>query len=273
MEEILSAILILCGVEKCRESFCKKIDDAIVELCRIIDDGNEEHIAKILYILLMACQYRSTCMDFQVDSDLIFKTAMKYINSCNFLCSLRLLQLQTLQVDLKPLHSNKISLINNLSSPFHKVPFSFPNIFRCIFPIYSHLVEFFQVRLFTLQVLVKMKTHEIFETMLNVESIIPSVENYREKLNLLQNLQYNEELASSNGEDFVEIAIVKFLFGNLYINFQYLWEPTQNLIRSYLENSQSIWPTMEHQLNEAVTNTLDSVKMMENFSVNFEGIF
>lgn len=103
--------------------------------------------------------------------------------------------------------------------------------------------------------------------MLNVESIIPSIENYREKLNLLQKLEYSDELASCS------VAIVKFLFGNLYINFQYLWEPTQKLIRSHLENNQSIWPTMQDQLEYSVTNILDNVKIMQNFSVNFEGTF
>lgn len=136
VEEILSAILIMSGVEKCRKSFCKKTDNAIAQLCIIIkdEDGNEEHIAKILYILLMAYQYRITCSDFlQVDLDYIFETAMKYVNSCNYLCSLRLLQLQTFHNDLKPSHYNKNSLFNNLSSPFHKVQVSFLCIFSCIF--------------------------------------------------------------------------------------------------------------------------------------------
>lgn len=124
MEEILSAILILSGVEKCRESFCKKTDYAIAQLCLIIKDKdeNEENTAKILYTLLMAYHYRSKCSDFlDVNLDNIFETAMKYVNSCNYLCSLRLLQLKKVPNDMKPLYYKRDLLINNLSSPFHKV--------------------------------------------------------------------------------------------------------------------------------------------------------
>ncbi|CAK9187540.1 unnamed protein product, partial [Ilex paraguariensis] len=243
VEEILSAILILSGVEKCRESFCKKTDYAIAQLCLIIKDKdeNEENTAKILYTLLMAYHYRSKCSDFlEVNLDHIFETAMKYVNSCNYLCSLRLLQLKKVPNDMKPLYYNRDLLINNLSSPFHKV------------------------RLFTLQVLAEMESNEVFQTMLNVEMIIPSIGNYREKLNLLQQLEYSDELASCS------VAVMKFLFGNLFINFQYLWEPTQKLIKSHLENNQSIWPTVQDELEDSVVNILDKLKMMQDFSVNFE---
>lgn len=125
--------------------------------------------------------------------------------------------------------------------------------------------EFFQVRLFTLQVLAEMESNEVFQTMLKVEMIIPSIGNYREKLNLLQQLEYSDELASCS------VAVMKFLFGNLFINFQYLWEPTQKLIKSHLENNQSIWPAVQDELEDSVVNILDKLKMMQDFSVNFEG--
>lgn len=129
VEEILYAIFILSGVEKCRSSFCKKVDRAIVQMCKIIDDGNEEHVAKILYSLFMACQYRLTCdVSLQFSLDLITTTAVKYVNSCNFLCSLQLLHLNSSEIDLKSIYSQKLMLINNLSSPFRKVCLIFRGI-------------------------------------------------------------------------------------------------------------------------------------------------
>lgn len=128
----------------------------------------------------------------------------------------------------------------------------------------------FQVRLFTLQVLVKMNIHPVFDQMANIEMISSSVETYREKLYQLQKLEYNENFMHYVQDEFIEEAVLKFLFGNLYINFKYLWEPTQKLILSHLENCKNAYSVYEYQLNEAVVNDINSIKLMEEMIINFE---
>lgn len=126
------------------------------------------------------------------------------------------------------------------------------------------------MRLFTLQVLVKMNIHPVFNQMANIEMILPSIETYREKLYQLQKLECNENFVHYVQDEFVEEAVLKFLFGNLYINFQLLWETTQKLILSHLENSKNACSVYEYQLNEAVVNDINSMKLVEEMIINFE---
>lgn len=115
-----------------------------------------------------------------------------------------------------------------------------------------------------------MNMHPVFELMTDIEMITPSIDTYREKLHKLQRLEHNETFVLDVEDEFAKAAVLKFLFGNLYINFLYMWEPTQKLILSHLENNPVAWSVFEYQLNEAVMNDMDSVKLMEDLNVNFE---
>ncbi len=111
--------------------------------------------------------------------------------------------------------------------------------------------------------------HPIFEHILKIESIIPSIETDREKLQLQQKLEFGETFLLDVPDEVIRAGVLKFLFANLYINYQVLWEPTQNVILSHLENGKDVWPVVEYLLKEAVENDINSVKVMENLAVDF----
>lgn len=128
------------------------------------------------------------------------------------------------------------------------------------------------MRLFTLQLLTKLDEDSVFALLLRIESITPSIETYREKLQLLQKLECNEQFLEENrGNELAQMATLKFLFGNLYINFRYLWEPIQKLIVSHLGSGTSAWSILEYQLREAIQCDVNCARLMENLSVDFEG--
>ena len=97
---------------------------------------NVERVAKLLYILLVAFQSRVRfSRQTVIDCTSLAKLAVKYVNSSNYLCALRILDSllslneendgKSLKSVLDCLNSpdELTKLVDNLRSPFHKVRF------------------------------------------------------------------------------------------------------------------------------------------------------
>lgn len=95
------------------------------KLCtRIKSTENVELKAKLLYGQLITLQYRLKCQDKSaINFSEIIKLAANYVNSSNYLCSLRILDISAPYSTFECLDSDddKLRIIDNLSSPFHKV--------------------------------------------------------------------------------------------------------------------------------------------------------
>lgn len=115
-----------------------------------------------------------------------------------------------------------------------------------------------------------MNLHPIFEQIAEIELIYPSIETYRDKLQHLQKFEYNELFATEVTNKLAKLAVLKFLFGNLYINFLYMWEPTQKLIKSHLESDPESWKVFAEHLDRASVNDLNADKLMEDMEVHFD---
>lgn len=129
-------------------------------------------------------------------------------------------------------------LINLLSSPYHKVRLISCKILTLInSPTHTHLIE----------------RNSLFKLLESVESVPASLNEYRARLLRLQHLDNNETFKNryNTVEDASDIA-VKFLLGNLHINFRPMWDPVVKLIVSHARSSRTFWPVFVKQLEFSV---------------------
>lgn len=124
-EQSLFPILVLSYIEKYQSAFVNRADEYIIQLCRVVDDVTDvEKSAKLLYFILIAFQFRAR---FKLHTTFSYETlirlSMKFVNSSNHLCALLILDALSKYDVFKCLNSceEKMKLINNLCSPFHKV--------------------------------------------------------------------------------------------------------------------------------------------------------
>ncbi|XP_026828311.1 small subunit processome component 20 homolog [Ooceraea biroi] len=90
-----------------------------------------------------------------------------------------------------------------------------------------------------------------FELVHLVECESTTVQNYRAKLLRLQALEFQSPAISNLDPKYHEFPL-RYLIGNLYINFSLLWEPVSAVIASYGNKECSqFWPTF---LNELTSN-------------------
>ena len=79
---------------------------------------------------------------------------------------------------------------------------------------------------------------------LNAETTPTTLYTYREKLLFLRKLVYSSVYESS---DICKDAILRYLIGNLFINFSALWEHLVEIIATHVE-SPSFWNILKENL-------------------------
>lgn len=129
-------------------------------------------------------------------------------------------------------------LIDLLSSPYHKVRLTCCKILVLVnSPSYTYLVE----------------RNSLFKLLESVEIVPASLNEYRARLLRIQHLDCNDTFkdAYKSIEDASDIA-VKFLLGNLHINFRPMWDPIVKLIVSHAKSSKTFWSVYEKQLELCV---------------------
>lgn len=129
-------------------------------------------------------------------------------------------------------------LINLLSSPYHKIRLTSCTILTMInSSTHIHLTE----------------RNSLFKLLESVESVPASLNEYRARLLRLQHLDNNETFKNryKTVEDASDIA-VKFLLGNLHMNFRPMWDPVVKLIVSHAQSSRTFWSVYQKQLEFSV---------------------
>lgn len=125
-------------------------------------------------------------------------------------------------------------LIDLLLSPYHKVRLKSCKILVLInSPLDAYLVE----------------RNILFKLLESVEIVPASLNEYRARLLHIQHLDCNKTFKETykTVEDASDIA-VKFLLGNLHINFRPMWDPIVKLIVSHARSSKTFWSVYEKQL-------------------------
>lgn len=149
-------------------------------------------------------------------------------------------------------------LIDLLSSPYHQVRLTSCKILILInSPTHTHLME----------------RNSLFKLLESVEIVPVSLNEYRARLLRIQHLDNNDTFLNTykTVEDASEIA-VKFLLGNLHINFRPIWDPVVKLIVSHAKASKKFWPIFEKQLELSVKHdnyVIKPVKPNEEFMSTF----
>lgn len=129
-------------------------------------------------------------------------------------------------------------MIDLLSSPYHKVRLTSCKILVLINSSENvHQVE----------------RNSLFKLLESVEIVPATLNEYRARLLRIQHLDNNETFKNSykTVEDASEVA-VKFLLGNLHINFRPMWDPVVKLLVSHAKSSKTFWPVYEKQLEHCV---------------------
>lgn len=149
-------------------------------------------------------------------------------------------------------------LIDLLSSPYHKVRLSSCKILVLInSSTHEHLAE----------------RNSLFKLLESVEIVPASLNEYRARLLRIQHLDHNDTFQNTykTVEDASDIA-VKFLLGNLHINFRPVWDPIVKLIVSHAKCSKTFWPVYEKHLEMSVKYNnfiIQSAEPKEEFESKF----
>lgn len=139
-ESVLQAAVVACNFTDRHYLVIKRLDTVLEKLCELISTcDNVERVAKLLYVLLILFQSRTSHnSEIPMNFDTLVKLILKYVDSSNYLCSLRMLDsLSALQPEnienwnsIRTVFENlnvpnePTKLINNLCSPFHKVRYA-----------------------------------------------------------------------------------------------------------------------------------------------------
>lgn len=144
------------------------------------------------------------------------------------------------QIDISDNYIKELEkkLIDLLSSPYHKVRLSSCKILVLInSSTHTHLAE----------------RNSLFKLLESVEMVPASLNEYRARLLRIQHLDHNDTFKNTykTVEDASDIA-VKFLLGNLHINFRPVWDPIIKLIVSHAKSSKTFWPVYNKHLEMSV---------------------
>lgn len=137
----------------------------------------------------------------------------------------------------------------------------------CIKDLENKLIDllafpYHQVRLISCKILVLinssthkhlMERNSLFKLLETIEIIPATLNEYRARLLHIQHLDCNDTFKNSykTVEDASEIA-VKYLLGNLHINFRPMWDPVVKLIVSHSKSSKQFWPVYVKHLELSI---------------------
>lgn len=226
-----------------------------------IDNGDVVHIFTFLNIIETILRLKTT-NDWFALHILIPKLSSLLDNKfgcCALVLEIIHILISNLKIKLSDDFINELEkkLIDLLSSPYHQVRLTSCKILVLISSSYTHFEE----------------RTSLFKLLEAVEIVPATLNEYRARLLLIQHLDHNITFQNTyqNVEDASEIA-VKFLLGNLHINFRPIWDPVVKLIVSHAKFSNKFWSVFEEQLKLSVGYDNYVVKPAEP-KKEFESIF
>lgn len=106
---------------------------------------------------------------------------------------------------------------------------------------------------------VKAEDWKVFGIIYKVESTEPHVHTYRNQLQSLEKLSFDQpQMLMCHQTDFKTIPL-RYLCGTLYINFQLLWEPVTKIIASHAKGLEinTFWGIFGEELKNVCENIRD----------------
>ncbi|XP_068632256.1 small subunit processome component 20 homolog [Battus philenor] len=276
-DRLLSVLFCLPHIEKLDVKMCtKKISEIICHLLNILDSDNLEekseknkiqydasntakHSRIVLFILANAIEcvvHISSCKMIKdtCDIDRLLPVIVSRAADPNYLCALQLLDLYlTAYEQENGLKYAFLSLVDsyiriNVSSPFHIVRLLTTHIYK----LFENIEELNK----SVQVSGSTEKFAIFSKCFEVESITPSIQEYRAQINILQKMTFNTtQYALAKNTDYHLFAL-KYMLGVLYNNFKLLWEPITEFVAGYGNalNGVEFWPIFYEILEFSFVN-------------------
>lgn len=105
----------------------------------------------------------------------------------------------------------------------------------------------------------------VFSRCFAVESITPSIQEYRTQINMLQKMAFNTTQYTLAKETEFHLFPLNYMLGVLYMNFKLLWEPITEFIAGF-GNALTIdefWPTFHTALESSFANAKKNLKQFQ----------
>ena len=133
-----------------------------------------------------------------------------------------------------------LSLLATLDAGGTKLQDAIVNLDRILIGCLSNAKQ--KIRFHALQALSSLKKDRMYQSMINIENVESTVQCYRNKLRLM------ESVKASGKDDLLDEAGLRYLIGQLFVSFSYLWKPTIAYIDQYSQNMspELFWKTFEH---------------------------
>lgn len=137
-----------------------------------------------------------------------------------------------------------------------------------------------EIRLLTLEILSSFdhlklakivdSDESIFSIFKQIEEITPSIQNYRDQILLLQKLEYDSTYFQDIKESPYVADAIKFCLGFLNVKFQLLWEPTKNVLESYMigSNLNEFWVLFKEQLLSSISQETKAIACNSEITEN-----
>lgn len=208
-----------------------------------LDNGDVENIFSFLNIIETIMRLKENFNDWFILPKLIPQLNSLLDNKfgcCAIVLEIIYILISSLSIKISDNYIKELEkkIIDLLSSPYH------------------------QVRLISCKILVLISSstnpslqerNSLFKLLESVENVPASLNEYRARLLRIQHLDSNETFQNiyKTVNDASEIA-VKFLLGNLHLNFRPVWDPVAKLIVSHAKTSNKFWSVYEKQLELSV---------------------
>lgn len=114
----------------------------------------------------------------------------------------------------------------------------------------------------------------VFSLCYSIESIAPSIQEYKKQLNMLQRMAFNTPQYNLLKNTDFKLFALNYMLGILYANFKLLWEPVIEFISGYANalTADEFWPVFHKALESSFLNTKKSQKLF-NFSDEMNTVY
>uniref|UniRef100_A0A0C9R5L4 UTP20 protein n=1 Tax=Fopius arisanus TaxID=64838 RepID=A0A0C9R5L4_9HYME len=254
-EELLRVVVIMphvtpvknASIEKLKENLIFLYEKLIAEDCSDLPTSEMEKKNFAFLLMLESTVHLLDIEDFQkfiAESKInILELIKKYPQSVNILNAADVFFTYIKNSEMKNLYLNEGTfdeinkhLVEQLGSPYRKIRLAVSHIYS----LFSEVKDLF------LQ-----KTDDglnALEILFAGESVETTVYNYRDRLIHLQALTFTSRAVMNLKPKYQNFA-VRFLIGNLYINFSLLWDPTAKAIATFASDKcPHFWPIFLQEL-------------------------
>lgn len=284
--KLLNILYCLPHIEKVNVDYCiKALSSLMAKLLKVLASYNIESqldlnkfhcdntalsrcARRVLFLIANAmesCIHISSCNNLKQICDI--EEFLPILLPCaadpNYLCALHLVDLYLTAYE----HENgltcpHLSLVDsylrpNISSPFHIVRLLTTHIYK----LFENVEELNKA----VEIGGSIERFAIFSNCYNVESITPSIQEYRMQLNILQKMTFNTTQYTLAKDTDYRLFALNYMLGVLYINFKLLWEPVSEFIAGYGNAlpADEFWPPFFNALQSSFLNAKKNLKRFQ----------